>query len=105
MRYRPEQSLVLKGISFRIDPGEQVGIIGRTGVGKSSIAQALFRTTEICRGIIEIDGRNLRHLGLHTVCTLFAVCGTKGAKVILSFGLALQSSPKTPSFLADQSGQ
>jgi ABC-type multidrug transport system fused ATPase/permease subunit len=64
---------VLKGISFSINPGEKVGIIGRTGAGKSSIAQALFRTVEICGGRIEVDGVDLKLLGLDTVRDI--LCG------------------------------
>lgn len=43
MRYRDELPLVLKEISFSISSGEKVGIVGRTGAGKSSIIQALFK--------------------------------------------------------------
>ncbi|WVF68600.1 hypothetical protein IAT40_003369 [Kwoniella sp. CBS 6097] len=67
LRYRPDLPLVLKDISFSIRPGEKIGVIGRTGAGKSSIAQALFRTVEICGGSIEIDGRNISELGLDTL--------------------------------------
>lgn len=67
LRYRPELPLVLKGISFQIRPGEKVGIIGRTGAGKSSITQALFRMVEISGGGIWVDGRSIRDLGLETV--------------------------------------
>ncbi|OCF37123.1 hypothetical protein I316_01029 [Kwoniella heveanensis BCC8398] len=67
MRYRPDLPLVLKGISLSIRPGEKIGVIGRTGAGKSSIAQALFRTVEICNGSIEIDGRNIADMGLDTL--------------------------------------
>ena len=55
LRYRPDLPLVLKGLTFDVKPGEKVGIIGRTGAGKSSIAQALFRTVELCEGKIEVD--------------------------------------------------
>ena len=58
---------MLKGLTFAIKPGEKVGIIGRTGAGKSSIAQALFRTVELCEGKIIVDGRDLRGIGLDTV--------------------------------------
>jgi ABC-type multidrug transport system fused ATPase/permease subunit len=43
MRYRAELPLVLKNISFSIKEKEKVGIVGRTGAGKSSIIQAIFR--------------------------------------------------------------
>lgn len=67
LRYRSELPLVLKGISFQIRPGEKVGIIGRTGAGKSSITQALFRMVETCGGGIWVDGRSIHDLGLETV--------------------------------------
>lgn len=67
MKYRPDLPLVLKGLTFEIKPAEKIGIIGRTGAGKSSIAQALFRTIELSGGKIEIDGRDLRELGLDVV--------------------------------------
>ena len=68
MRYRPELPLVLKEISFSIDEGEKVGIVGRTGAGKSSIIQALFRIVEPELGSsYEIDGANALNLGLHTL--------------------------------------
>lgn len=73
LRYRPELPLVLRGVSFTLKPGEKVGIIGRTGAGKSSIAQALFRTVELCGGSISIDGRNIRDIGLDTVRSRIAI--------------------------------
>lgn len=73
LRYRPDLPLVLKGLTFDVKPGEKVGIIGRTGAGKSSIAQALFRTVELCEGKIEVDGRDLRSLGLEVVRSRLAI--------------------------------
>ncbi|WRT69551.1 uncharacterized protein IL334_006538 [Kwoniella shivajii] len=67
MRYRPELPLVLKEVTFDIRAGEKVGIIGRTGAGKSSLAQALFRTIEICGGKMEVDGRDISNMGLDTL--------------------------------------
>lgn len=43
VRYRPGLDLVLKGVNFSISGGEKVGIVGRTGAGKSSLTLALFR--------------------------------------------------------------
>ena len=68
LRYRPDLPLVLKDLTFNIRPGEKVGIIGRTGAGKSSMAQAIFRTVELCGGNIMVDGRDLHSIGLETVC-------------------------------------
>lgn len=46
-RYNETNEMVLKGLSFKIKHGEKIGVIGRTGAGKSSILQAMFRMTEI----------------------------------------------------------
>ena len=63
-RYRPELDLVLKGISMSIKPHEKIGIVGRTGAGKSSLTLALFRIIEAANGHIEIDNTNTSELGL-----------------------------------------
>jgi ATP-binding cassette subfamily C (CFTR/MRP) protein 1 len=63
VRYRPDLDLVLDGISCDILPGEKVGIVGRTGAGKSSITLALFRIVEAARGQILIDGVNIAEGG------------------------------------------
>ncbi len=56
-RYAPDLPWVLDGLSFEIKPGEKVGIVGRTGSGKSSLIQALFRLYKIEEGEIRIEGR------------------------------------------------
>ncbi|ORY22828.1 ABC transporter type 1, transmembrane domain-containing protein [Naematelia encephala] len=73
LRYRPDLPLVLKGLTFTINPGEKVGIIGRTGAGKSSMTQALLRTVEISGGAIVVDGKDLLSLGLETVRSRIAL--------------------------------
>lgn len=65
LRYRPELDLVLKGISCSINGGEKIGIVGRTGAGKSSLTVSLFRLIESAGGNIIIDGQNISELGLH----------------------------------------
>ncbi|PIA25107.1 hypothetical protein AQUCO_12500017v1 [Aquilegia coerulea] len=64
LRYRPELPPVLHGLSFTVSPSEKVGIVGRTGAGKSSMLNALFRIVELERGRILIDGCNISELGL-----------------------------------------
>ncbi|EYC37197.1 hypothetical protein Y032_0816g2506 [Ancylostoma ceylanicum] len=64
-RYREGLDLVLKGISADVREGEKVGIVGRTGAGKSSFALALFRMIEPASGRIMIDGVDIASLGLH----------------------------------------
>ncbi|XP_012526577.1 multidrug resistance-associated protein 5 isoform X4 [Monomorium pharaonis] len=64
MRYREELPLILIDISFSIKAGEKIGIVGRTGSGKSSLVVALFRLVEICGGIIKIDGIDISKLEL-----------------------------------------
>ncbi|CAL1686668.1 unnamed protein product [Lasius platythorax] len=64
LRYREELPLVLIDVSFSIKAGEKIGIVGRTGSGKSSLVVALFRLVEICEGIIKIDGIDISKLEL-----------------------------------------
>ncbi|RCN32695.1 hypothetical protein ANCCAN_21501, partial [Ancylostoma caninum] len=64
-RYREGLDLVLKGISADVREGEKVGIVGRTGAGKSSFALALFRMIEPASGRIVIDGVDIAAVGLH----------------------------------------
>ncbi len=56
-RYSEKQKWVLKGLSFQIQPGEVLGVIGRTGSGKSSLIQALFNLYPIDKGRIHLDGQ------------------------------------------------
>jgi ABC-type multidrug transport system fused ATPase/permease subunit len=65
LRYRPELPPVLHGLSFKISPSDKVGIVGRTGAGKSSMLNALFRIVELERGRISIDGLDIAKLGLN----------------------------------------
>ncbi|XP_030626403.1 canalicular multispecific organic anion transporter 1 isoform X2 [Chanos chanos] len=65
VRYRPELDLVLNGITCDIDSSEKIGIVGRTGAGKSSLTNCLFRIIEAAEGRILIDGVDIAKLGLH----------------------------------------
>lgn len=59
MRYRPETEIVLNDLSFSLNGGEKIGIVGRTGAGKSTITLAISRIVEIFRGKIFIDGLDI----------------------------------------------
>ncbi|XP_054155033.1 multidrug resistance-associated protein 1-like [Oppia nitens] len=63
-RYRPGLDLVLRGIDVCIKPSEKIGIVGRTGAGKSSLTLALFRIIEPAMGNIVIDDIDISRLGL-----------------------------------------
>ena len=64
-KYRENLDTVLKCISFIIQPGQRVGVVGRTGAGKSSLALAIFRLIEPIEGTILIDGISIHDLGVH----------------------------------------
>jgi ATP-binding cassette subfamily C (CFTR/MRP) protein 3 len=66
-RYRPELSPSLRGLSFTLRAGERVGVVGRTGAGKSSIVVALMRLVELAQGRVLVDGVDLSELGLDRV--------------------------------------
>ncbi|KAJ8733841.1 hypothetical protein PYW07_014392 [Mythimna separata] len=64
LKYSPEGAYVLQRLQFTIEPQEKIGIVGRTGAGKSSIIQALFRLAYL-EGTITIDGVDIMSIGLH----------------------------------------
>jgi len=66
-RYREGLDLVIKNINVEFKAGEKVGIVGRTGAGKSSLTLALFRIIESAEGEIVIDDETIEKLGLHEV--------------------------------------
>ncbi|CAF1436131.1 unnamed protein product [Rotaria sordida] len=65
MRYRENLQLVLKDVTVNVEDGEKIGIIGRTGSGKTSLCSALFRIIEPTTGTIIIDNIDIRFIGLH----------------------------------------
>uniref|UniRef100_A0A158PAR8 ABC transporter domain-containing protein n=1 Tax=Angiostrongylus cantonensis TaxID=6313 RepID=A0A158PAR8_ANGCA len=64
-RYRPGLDLVIKDVTVHISPVEKIGLVGRTGSGKSSLVLALFRIIEPASGKILIDGVDITTIGLH----------------------------------------
>ncbi|KAF8896247.1 ABC transporter [Infundibulicybe gibba] len=64
LNYRPELPPVLKGISMTVKAGEKIGIVGRTGAGKSSIMTALYRLVELTSGSMFLDGVDISKVGL-----------------------------------------
>ena len=66
-RYRPGLEFVLRNIDFNVKSGEKIGVVGRTGAGKSSLSLALFRIIEAAEGCIMIDDVKLENIRLHDV--------------------------------------
>ncbi|NWW10452.1 MRP1 protein, partial [Oreocharis arfaki] len=64
-QYRKDLGLALNGVSFQTRSKEKVGIVGRTGAGKSTLTNCLFRVLEGCEGKIIIDGIDISTIGLH----------------------------------------
>lgn len=72
MKYRENTDHILKGLTFSVQAGEKIGCVGRTGAGKSTIIQALFRMVEIDKlaapeSSITIDGVDILKVGLHAI--------------------------------------
>ncbi|XP_041078301.1 ATP-binding cassette sub-family C member 3-like isoform X2 [Polyodon spathula] len=65
VRYREGLDLVLKNLTLQVKGGEKIGIVGRTGAGKSSMTLCLFRILEAAAGEITIDGVKISEIGLH----------------------------------------
>ena len=64
IRYRPNAPIVLKGITCTFKEGTKVGVVGRTGSGKTTLISALFRLVEPTSGKIIIDGLDISSIGL-----------------------------------------
>ena len=57
--YEPSRE-ILKGVSFRVAPGERLALVGHSGSGKSTVARLMFRFYDVTGGAIRIDGQDLR---------------------------------------------
>jgi len=64
VKYRPNTPLVLKNLNFEINPKEKIGVVGRTGSGKSTLCLCLFRLLEADQGKISIDDIDISSIGL-----------------------------------------
>lgn len=74
MRYNPAAPLVLKGVTLTVPAGTTLGLVGRSGSGKSSLLLVLFRLVEIERGgSIEIDGVDIRSVDMETLRQSLAI--------------------------------
>ncbi|XP_021764950.1 ABC transporter C family member 10-like [Chenopodium quinoa] len=73
IRYRPDTPLVLKGISCTFEGGDKIGIVGRTGSGKTTLIGALFRLVEPVAGKIVVDGMDICSIGLHDLRSHFGI--------------------------------
>ena len=73
MRYRPGLPLVIMNTSFSVNAGEKVGIVGRTGSGKSSLLSAMFRLVEGAEGCIKVDGLNIAAVPLRVLRKSLAI--------------------------------
>ena len=66
-RYPDGEYDVLRDISFTIAPGESVGIVGKTGAGKTALVDLLLRTYNVPDGTLFVDGRDVNSLSIHSV--------------------------------------
>ncbi|KAJ7974098.1 ABC transporter C family member 10-like [Quillaja saponaria] len=73
IRYRPDTPLVLRGITCTFEGGHKIGIVGRTGSGKSTLIGALFRLVEPAGGKIIVDGLDITRIGLHDLRSRFGI--------------------------------
>lgn len=72
-RYRPGLPLVIEDVTFTVEPEEKVGVVGRTGSGKSTLMQLLFRIIELHSGSIKFDGVDIANVGLRQLRTAIAI--------------------------------
>ena len=84
LKYRPNTEIVLKDLSFVVNARNKIGIVGRTGAGKSTICLSLSRIIEIMGGSIKVDGIDIQSVDLQSLRSKITVipqdptmfCGT-----------------------------
>ena len=67
LRYRPNTDIVLNSLDLKVQAGHKIGVVGRTGAGKSTICMALTRIVELDGGSIEIDGKDIAKVPLENL--------------------------------------
>lgn len=72
-RYHNSKDNVLKGVNLKIEPGKKVGIIGRTGSGKSTIMKLLWKYMDPNKGEIYLDGKNYKDLSNYDIRSHMAI--------------------------------
>lgn len=82
--YAPDLPPVLKGLSFSVKTNERIGVVGRTGAGKSSLTLALFRFLEARSGTIHIDGLDISKIKLHHLRSRLAIIPQVGDQTYLN---------------------
>ncbi|RAK89414.1 P-loop containing nucleoside triphosphate hydrolase protein [Aspergillus costaricaensis CBS 115574] len=73
VQYAPDIEPALHNVTFRVEHNQRIGIVGRTGAGKSSLALSLFRVLEPCAGQILIDGLDISTIRLHDIRSRLAI--------------------------------
>ena len=73
VKYRPDTKIILKNLTFTIKSGEKIGVVGRTGSGKSTLCLCLFRILEPTFGTILIDGVDITKIGLSLLREIITV--------------------------------
>jgi ABC-type multidrug transport system fused ATPase/permease subunit len=72
-KYHNSKEDVLKGVNLKIEPGKKIGIIGRTGSGKSTIMKLLWKYMDANQGEILLDGKNYQDLGNYIIRSHMAI--------------------------------
>jgi len=93
MRYRPDLPPALNGLNLAVDSGAKIGLVGRTGSGKSSLLSAVLRLVELEKGSIWLDGQNIREVPLQRLRGAFSVIPQD--PVLWSGSLAFNLDPES----------
>jgi ABC-type multidrug transport system fused ATPase/permease subunit len=72
-KYPSREKAVFNGLSFKVEAGQKVGLVGSSGCGKSTIMQLVLRFYEINQGLIMIDGRDIKNYDLYHLRQSFGI--------------------------------